>query len=110
MMSELFVYKMQEFEAIKQSYSTTVDGQFTITQWPSKMKKRVCLIYLISEFFNMDITYSERDVNNILKPIYVDYVMLRRFLIDLNLLIRDDYGKVYQRTQRRIALSDEKNM
>ena len=62
----------------------------------------------MSDFFSMDVHYSETEVNDILKPIYEDHVMLRRFLIDLQLLTRDDYGKVYQRTEKRIQIIDKK--
>ena len=110
MMSDQYIYRLKEIDAILNSYTLKQGDRFIITQWPSKRKKRVCLIYLMSDFFSMDVLYSETEVNDILKPIYEDYVMLRRFLIDLQLLTRDDYGKVYQRTEKRIQMLDEKNM
>ena len=110
MMSEQYCYQLKEVETILNSYTVKQGDRLIITQWPSKRKKRVCLIYVISDFFDMDMTYSETEVNDILKPIYEDHVMLRRFLIDLQLLTRDDYGKAYQRTSKRILMCHEKNM
>ena len=48
-------------------------------------------------------TYSERDVNDILRGwlaregsmLAVDHVELRRWLVDCHVLVRDDYGRAY---------------
>jgi hypothetical protein len=45
-------------------------------------------------------------VNFILKPIYEDYALLRRDLIDLGLLSRDQYGHTYIKTDKKIVLKE----
>ena len=56
-----------------------------------------------SRAFEGDRTYSERDVNDILRAwlaregsmLAVDHVELRRWLVDSHVLVRDDYGRAY---------------
>jgi len=58
-------------------------------------------------------TYSERDVNDLLRAwlaregsmLAVDHVELRRWLVDCHVLVRDDYGRAYAlgRPVREIA-------
>jgi len=56
-----------------------------------------------SRAFAADRTYSERDVNDILRTwlaregsmLAVDHVELRRWLVDCHVLLRDDYGRAY---------------
>ena len=53
--------------------------------------------------FSAGRTYSERDINDILRAwlaregsmLAVDHVELRRWLVDCHVLVRDDYGRAY---------------
>jgi hypothetical protein len=51
-------------------------------------KRRVVLDYLATSF-EPGVRYSEKEVNEILRPVYDDYVALRRYLIDEGFLGRD---------------------
>lgn len=40
-------------------------------------------------------TFSEKEINDIIKQYYADYAIIRRYLVDYGYLIRDHYGKKY---------------
>lgn len=105
-MNTQFVYTLKDIKQLKETYTQIYEEAFKIKQWPSKLKQRVGLMYLISEKFEMDVVYTEKQMNDILKRIYLDYALLRRFLIDLKLFERDDYGKAYKRTSKRIVINE----
>jgi hypothetical protein len=84
----------QDFnEAIKRYVETT--SPFKLKVFPKKEKQKVILLYLIINLFDKKVKYSEKEINDVLKPIYNDYVLLRRYLVDYNLLGRLDNGKLY---------------
>lgn len=45
--------------------------------------------------FEEGVDYSENDVNQILKAVYDDHVLLRRYLLDFRFMIRSNDGKFY---------------
>lgn len=98
-----FEFTLQELEVIYNTYLTKEGNSVVLKQWPSKFKIQTAIIYKISMLFTLNHIYNEREVNDILKPIYVDYVMLRRYLIDLKVLRRDAYGKQYEKTHESIV-------
>ena len=63
--------------------------------FPSKEKQKYILLRFIVKLFDKDKKYSEKEINEILKPVYEDYVMLRRYLVDYQYLDRLDNGQVY---------------
>jgi hypothetical protein len=68
-----------------------------ITQYPSKRKKQWAILYYLHQYFDFDKHYSESDINDILRPWFVDYVRLRRDLIDFHFLTRKDDGSIYKK-------------
>ncbi len=72
----------------------TVNGK--LTHLPTKQKKLLVIIRWLATLFQPDITYTEKEVNDILKAAYAeDYVGLRRDLIDLGYLRRERGGGKY---------------
>ena len=47
------------------------------------------------KLFEKGKSYTEFEVNEILKPVYDDYVILRRYLVDYGYLDRLDNGTSY---------------
>jgi hypothetical protein len=78
-----------------------------IKQWPSKFKNQCAVLYRIHTLFNEQQTYTEKEINIILKPIYEDHVMLRRYLVDLGALKRADDGSVYTKGFMHIVTINE---
>ncbi|MDO9628795.1 MAG: DUF2087 domain-containing protein [Acholeplasmataceae bacterium] len=62
---------------------------------PAKEKKKYIILCMIIHYFEKDKQYSEKEINDILKPIFEDYVMIRRYLIDYQFMSRTTDGKAY---------------
>ncbi len=56
---------------------------------PAQRKRRVIVLQHILTRFDPDRTYSEREVNHILRPIHEDVATLRRELVDYGFMERD---------------------
>ncbi|MCL1829944.1 MAG: DUF2087 domain-containing protein [Oscillospiraceae bacterium] len=54
----------------------------------SKEKKKLVILQVIAEQFEKERRYTEKEVNDILKAIYDDYVTLRRYLIEYGFMER----------------------
>jgi biotin operon repressor len=70
-----------------------------LTQTPSKLKKRKVILRWLATKFAPGVTYTEREVNGILKAVHEDYVSLRRELYELGFLEREGGGGRYWRTE-----------
>jgi hypothetical protein len=68
---------------------------FIIKNVPAKEKRKYILLCMIIHFFKKDYFYTEKEVNDILKPMTEDYVDLRRFLINYKFLDRKTDGSSY---------------
>jgi hypothetical protein len=63
--------------------------------YPLKEKKRVVILKHILQRLEPNRNYSEKEINAVLKPIYEDYVLLRRQLIDYGFMDRTNDGSSY---------------
>jgi len=63
--------------------------------FPLKEKKRVAILRHLSKAFEPGRTYTEKEVNTILKQFYADYALLRRNLVDYGFLDRTPDGGAY---------------
>ncbi|NLQ13614.1 DUF2087 domain-containing protein [Olsenella sp. KGMB02461] len=52
-----------------------------------------------SSNFEEGVSYSEREVNEVLASLMDDYVWLRRLMIDSGYLVRDAKGSQYRKVQ-----------
>ncbi len=68
---------------------------FVLKIFPAKEKKKYILLTYIIKLFKKGVKYTEKEVNEILKPVYEDYVIIRRYLVDYQFLDRLDNGKAY---------------
>lgn len=62
---------------------------------PSKHTYKIQVMELIVTHFDTGQRYSEKEVNEVLKPIYHDFAIIRRYLIDYKLLSRSKDGREY---------------
>jgi len=78
-----------------------LDSSGKITQLPQKQKARRALLEYLTEKFDPGRTYSEREVNAICSQWHTfgDYFLLRRELVDHDLLCRERDGSRYWRPQ-----------
>lgn len=66
--------------------------------FPVKEKKKIVVLAKICAQFEKDRTYSEKEVNQVLKEIFADYATLRRYLIEYGFMQRTRDCKEYRRT------------
>jgi hypothetical protein len=63
------------------------DGK--LTGWPAQFKRQVFVLEEVAKVFEPEVSYTEREVDTILKNIYeYDHCTLRRYLVDLKFLER----------------------
>lgn len=70
-----------------------------LREYPSKAKRKVIVLQVIANLFKKDISYTEVEVNRILKRIYDDYVTIRRALIEYGFMDRNDDCSKYWMNQ-----------
>lgn len=65
---------------------------------PSKEKRKIVILQHIITRFEAEKSYTEAQVNTILKGVHEDYVSLRRYLIEYGFMTRSDDGSRYELT------------
>lgn len=85
-------------EASKKILRDYLNADGTIRQVPEQKKLQPILDYLIQNF-EFDRTYTEREINTIIKRFNEDTAGLRRDLIDAGMLAREDDGSKYWRVR-----------
>lgn len=75
-----------------------------LSTFPTREKRRLILLRQIVTRFEPNKVYTEAEVNALLKPVYDDYLLIRRQLIDHGFLARKIGGSEYWR-----VLSLERN-
>lgn len=63
--------------------------------FPKKEKKKIVILTKISEQLEYGKHYTEKELNQILKEIYDDYAVIRRYLIDYGFMERTNDCKEY---------------
>ncbi|QED48924.1 DUF2087 domain-containing protein [Cytobacillus dafuensis] len=59
-----------------------------LRELPSKEKRKVIILLELIKKFEEGSSYSEKEVNEIIKNFYKDFAILRRYLVDYQLLER----------------------
>lgn len=67
-----------------------------IAALPAKRGRRRLLLEQVAQAFEPGLRYPERDVDEILKPLFDDHCTLRRHLIDEDLLSRTPGGHYWR--------------
>jgi hypothetical protein len=90
----MFEYTEAEKEIVLSKYFLNSE-HLKLKNFPKKQKQKFLCLLWIKDLFDFDKTYSEKEVNEILKEVYLDYVTLRRYMIDFSILKRTKDGKEY---------------
>ncbi len=93
-------------------------GRSDLIQFPKKYKDRLVILGSIVLSLNPQKQYSEKSINETIiewirkmaSKSYLDYVTLRRYLIDFGLLKRDPAGCKYYVAESKIASIFEKSI
>lgn len=91
-LDERYDITLDEKEKVLNAYFTE-DGK--LTELPKKEKKRIIILQEICKQFDSSKNYSEKSVNSIINTIFEDYVTIRRYLIEYNLMKRTEDGSMY---------------
>lgn len=89
------------YAVTKDEYQKTIQQYFpdgldkTLSLFPKKEKKKLMILRHLAERFDMNTIYTEKEVNEILKTAYDDYVTLRRYLIEYGFMERKSDGSAY---------------
>lgn len=73
-----------------------IDENGALKSYPVKEKKKIIVLNEIAKNFSKEKTYSEKEVNRILKRIYDDYATLRRALIEYGFMDRTNDCSKYR--------------
>lgn len=66
-----------------------------LKKFSPKEKKKIVILAKIAEQFQCGKQYSEKELNQILKEIYDDYAVIRRYLVDYGFMGRTDDSQQY---------------
>ena len=69
--------------------------QLILNRFPKKEKEKLVILKRITAEFDVSQRYTEKQVNTVLKPMYADYVTIRRYLIEYRFLKRKNDGSEY---------------
>ncbi len=91
---ERFAITAAEKAKVIKTYVESSDP-LIIRALPVKEKRKLILLGLIATQFMADRQYTEKEINDILHPIYSDHVTIRRYLIEYGYLDRTVSGSAY---------------
>ena len=87
------ITKEEQEEIIKKYFLEEEKGR--LRKFPSKEKDKLIVLLEIIKQIKSDQIYNEKEINQILKSFYDDYVLIRRYLIEYGLLDRKLDGSQY---------------
>ncbi|GKX31218.1 transcriptional regulator [Vallitalea longa] len=85
MIDDRYQITKEESEKIIKRYFTEEGG---LKDLPSKEKRKIIVLRHIADNFKPNNRYSEKEINRIIKRIYDDYAIIRRYLIEYGFLDR----------------------
>ena len=87
----------QEYVDLISKYFAPDQTHLVLKRWPKGEKKLFGLLTRISQEFELGHRYSLQETDTLLKTIYADYSMMKRYLIDDGFLDRTADGRQYWR-------------
>lgn len=94
---ERFFITEEEYDIAIRKYFDFSQGKVVLKQLPRGQKKVITVLNRIIEEFEKDRHYTAKETDEILSSIYLDYVLLRRYLVDYGFLSRTVDGRSYWR-------------
>ena len=86
-------YNITEEEQEKITAKYFLNGR--LTKFPPKQKQKLIVLRAIAKQLEEQESYKEKEVNELLKSIYDDYILIRRYLIEYGFLDRKADGSLY---------------
>ena len=94
MVDERYEVTNSEQTQIIATYFDTTEP-LTLKSLPSKDKRKIIVLRKISTLFKIDVKYTEKEINEILKSVYSDFATIRRYLIEYGFMERTTDCKKY---------------
>lgn len=95
-----FEMKGEKQEDARKVLKNFLKADGTLKQIPPMGNKLFIVLNFIVDAFEFDATYTEKEVNTILRRFHVDTAALRRYLVDHGLMARESDGTKYWRVQK----------
>ena len=95
----VFVPEENEAEDVRKVLKAYLNADGTIKQIPQEGKKLLIILNYVLDAFAFDTTYTEMEVNSVLRRFHVDTASLRRAFIDYGFLSRESDGSKYWRVR-----------
>lgn len=83
-----------DFQSFKETYIQSYHP-LVFKEIPAKEKRKYIILCIVIHYFELDKYYTEKEINQILQPMLPDHVLIRRYLIDYQMLDRNDNGSSY---------------
>lgn len=87
MVDDRYITTEKEKEQILKTCFSSINP-LRLNSFPHKEKKKIVILARIAELLEYGKHYTEKELNQILKEIYEDYAVLRRFLVDYGFMGR----------------------
>lgn len=89
--------KFKDTVKMQEIISQFLDEELRVKSWPARKDRKLAVLYYISTKFEEGVTYSEKEVNEIITKWHTfgDFFLIRRELIEENLLVRTNNGSRY---------------
>lgn len=91
---ERFAITAAEKARVIKTYVDSMEP-LVINALPVKEKRKLILLSLIAGQFAADRLYTEKEVREVIRPIFADFVTIRRYLIEYGYLGRTPSGSAY---------------
>jgi hypothetical protein len=91
----------ERFEITEKEREQILEAEFEslsplkLKRFPGKEKKKIVILMKIAEQFNYGTKYNEKELNDIIKEIYEDFAVIRRYMIMYGFMDRTPDGKSY---------------
>lgn len=89
-----YVITEQEKQTIIETYFEASEPK-RLKSFPTKQKRKLVVLQVFAQRFDPQRTYHEKEVNDIIKVLFDDYVTIRRYLIEYGFLDRTKDGSQY---------------
>lgn len=94
-----FEAKEEKQEDVRKVLKNFLNADGSIKQIPQEGKKLLIILNYVLPAFAFDATYTEKEVNTILRRFHVDTASLRRAFVDRGMLARESDGTKYWRVK-----------
>ena len=90
-------------EDVRKVLKAYLNPDGTLKLIPMETKKLLVILNFIVEVFPFDTTFTEKEVNTILRRFHLDTAALRRYLVDNGFMAREGDGSKYWRVKKEAA-------